>query len=166
MGAYICKEEHEYVLFDFVKNLFEIFKVKYGSTIPYETTTAGSRVFNVVRLNIPQCPTFYSPAIAVKKQKYPELLFLGLALKEGYCAEFNRKILEVHSNFSNSNYLWMTLQNSIGGIPRVICFDYGTCKELEAVMFEIMIKAHELFYSGEYDTSIRPEEEKENWMHA
>ena len=156
----------EKVIANLIKDLFEIFRVKYGITIPYECTTNGWE-YNVCTLDIPNCDSFYSPALVLQKTTAPNLQLVGIAPQAGYNEEIRGVLCEFNSSIGNSNFLWWTPEASVNGISRVLCFGHGSGnKELEALTIEMLSKAHELFYSGKYNTDINPEEEKESWMHA
>ena len=135
-------------------DLFTFFHEKYGNNEVYEAFQNGSpNRSKVVRLTISDCPQWASPALILtqygESSENITLMFSASAPKQGFNNDFCRGLLTVHSSLQNTHCLWLTPEDSLGGIIRVFEFQEGN-EVISALRIEIITKAHELFYSGDY----------------
>ncbi len=141
------------IIADLLKDLFEFFRVKYGNSIPYESSTL-SLVYDVIKLSDSKNPDIELPSLAISREEYPEILLVGTTPEPGHNKDFRGKILEINCIFKDSNYLWMLPQGSLGGMAHILCFREGD-QIRNQIMLEVLQKANELLYSGKYNIDNR-----------
>lgn len=145
---------------DLLQDLFEYFRKKYGNNKSYEVVSSDEK-HTVVKLAIPNSPAWAKPGLVLRQRESGIMLGLDYRVPEhGYTEDLDVQ-LELHSSFNGGNVkegncLWAT-PNDHMGISHIFTF---TNKELDALRIEILAKANELFYSGEYNTDRDAKKEK------
>ncbi len=141
---------------DLLQDLFDFFQKKYGDGEPYEGRREGSPGnCKIMPFRILDCPQSVTPGMFLKSygtnKDLLELVLTAHVPWPDYNRNFYGELLTVHASVNGTNALWIAPNDSIGGISNIMSFNSLGSKVLSALRLEVIIKTHELFFSGEYN---------------